>query len=157
MRKFRFNLQRVLDYRETIEEKLLTELAAIRSQRDQELARLVEFTHARDLFREKMRRELAEGSSDDIKQAHRYLSQLMREVRIQDALVRRITERKDEKTAEVIEAAKDRKVLERLRDYKLLEHRREGETHEQKFLDDVASIRHNRRRSGHSSASGGRR
>jgi len=157
MRKFRFNLQRVLDYRETIEEKLLTELAAIRTQRDQELARLVDLTHARDLFRGKMKQELAEGSSDDIKQAYRYLNELMRQVRIQDAAVRRITERKDEKTAEVIEAAKDRKVLERLRDYKLLEHRREGETHEQKFLDDVACIRHSRRKSGQNSASGGQR
>jgi len=155
MRKFRFSLQRVLDYRETVEDKLLTELAAIRAQHERELARLVEITQARDQFREKMKQELADGDPEDIKQAYRYLSDMTRQVKLQEIAVRRTAERKDQKTAEVTRARKDRRVLERLRDYKLLEHKREAAANEQKFLDDIACIRHSRAKSQRRPATGG--
>jgi len=145
MRKFRFNLQRVLDYRQTIEDALLTELAAIRADYDRELTRLVDMTRARNRFGQRMRDQLSGGEPEKIKQAYRYLQQLTRRVSDQEARVRVLAERKDRKTAEVIEASRDRKVLQRLREYKITEHRHEAERQEQKFLDDVACVRHARK------------
>lgn len=144
MRKFRFNLQRLLDYRESIEEKLLAELAAVRAQYDREVETLAAAKSLCVSYRENMRTQLSIGSVEDIKAAHRYLNELIRQVKAQEIKVRQVEVLKDKKTAEVVEAAKDRKVLERLREYKVLEHRKEADSLEQKFLDDVASIRHNR-------------
>lgn len=144
MRKFRFNLQRLLDYRETVEEALLAELAAVRAEHEREQAKLAEMVSARERARQKMRKRLSSGSSEDIKQTHTYLQQLTKQVTAQEELLCRIAERRERKTEEVIEAAKDRKVLERLREYKVQEHRLEAARLEQKFLDDLGAVRHER-------------
>lgn len=154
MRKFKFNLQRVLDYRGSIEEKLMGELAVVRAQHDQELERLGEMSRARDQFRRKMRKQLSGGDPDEIKRAYFYLNDLVRQVQSQELAVMRAAEQKNQKTAEVVEASKDRKVMERLRDYKLAEHTSDLHAQEQKFLDDLASIRSNRSKSGGSVGGG---
>jgi flagellar FliJ protein len=157
VRKFSFNLQRVLEYRETIEEKLLIELAAIRSDHDRALAELGLITAARDDFRHAMKERLSEGDADEIKQAYRYLNELTRRVKSQHFTVNELRQQKDDKTAEVLEAAKERKVLERLKEHKHLEHTRESGRQDQKFLDDIASIGHGRRKVVRASSGRGRK
>lgn len=149
MRKFKFNLQRVLDYRESIEEKLLMELAAVRARHDREVAKLAEISRHRDRFRRRMKESASGGraDADEIRRAHLYMDDLVRQIRAQQVAVTEAEEARQRKTTEVVEAAKDRKVLERLRDYRLVEHTSETRALEQKFLDDVSSIRSNRTRS----------
>jgi flagellar protein FliJ len=154
MRKFKFNLQRVLDYRETIEDKLLGELAAARAQHDREIEKLTEVTRARDQFRRRMRRQLTSGDPDEIKRAYFYLNDLVKRVQSQEMAVSQAEEFKNLKTTEVVEASKDRKVLERLRDYKLVEYTSDLHSQEQKFLDDLATIRSNRSKAGSVSEGG---
>lgn len=154
MRKFKFNLQRVLDYRESIEDKLLAELAAARAQHDREIEKLTEVTRARDQFRRRMRRQLTAGDPDEIKRAHFYLNDLVKQVQSQEMAANRAADIKDHKLAAVVEASKDRKVLERLRDYKQVEYTSEMHSQEQKFLDDLATIRSNRSKAGQTSEGG---
>lgn len=144
MRKFQFNLQRVLDFRETIEDKLLGELAASRAQHDREFEKLSQIMRARDQFRRKMRKQLAGSDPDAIRRAYFYLNDLVRQVQSQELAVMSAAEQRNMKTAEVLDASKDRKVMERLKDYKLVEYKSEMQSQEQKFLDDLASIRSNR-------------
>ena len=141
MKKFKFNLQRVLDYRKTIEDALLAELAAIQAEHDRELANLEDMKRDKDQFRERMKIELSRGDADEIKEAYNYLQQLTLQVLVQQNLVAKLNEKKEKKTLEVIDAAKERKVLERLKEYKVAEYRKEAESQEQKFLDDIACIR----------------
>lgn len=144
MRKFKFNLQRVLDYRESIEEKLLMELVVARARHDQEVAKLADITRRRDRYRRRMKEQMSSGDAELIRRAQHYMEDLVQQIRIQQVAVTEAAKTRDKKTQEVIEASKDRKVLERLRDYKLLEHTSEMRSLEQKFLDDVSSIRSNR-------------
>ncbi|MEN6521595.1 MAG: flagellar export protein FliJ [Armatimonadota bacterium] len=155
MKKFKFNLQRVLDYRQTIEDTLLAELAAIQAEHERELVKLEGMKHELSRFREKMKVELSQGSADEIKEAYNYLQQLTRQVLNQQLVVSKVKEKKDQKTLEVVDAAKDRKALERLKEYKVAEHRKEADRQEQKFLDEIASIRFGRTRT-EDLATGGR-
>lgn len=146
MKSFRFNLQKVLKYRENVEEMLLAELAAIRAAYDRELNRLSEITAARDMFHETIKRELAYGDPEYIRRAYHYLQDLSRQVDAQLITVRKLAIEKEEKTAEVLRASQDRKILEKLREYKAAEHKQKSLREEQKFLDDIAGIKHRQKR-----------
>ena len=146
MRRFKFGLQRVLDYRQTLEDKLLGELGAVQAEHERESGRLTEMSDKRESFKDNMRDMLASGDPEEIRQANAYFNDLTLRMLVQRARVAEIGERKDKKMAEVVEAAKERKALERLCEYKVAEHRQEAEQQEQKFLDDLASIRYGRAR-----------
>ena len=144
MRKFKFNLQRVLDYRESIEDKLLMELVVARARHDQEISKLADITRRRNRYRRRMRDQMSSGDAEAIRCAQHYMEDLVSQIKAQQVAVMDAEEIRDRKTQEVIEASKDRKALERLRDYRLVEHTSEMRSLEQKFLDDVTSIRSNR-------------
>jgi flagellar FliJ protein len=155
MKRFRFNLQRVLDHRQMIEDALLAELAAMQTEQERQMARLAEMRRDRDIFKVKMKEQLSGGSADDIKQAYVYLQQLTAQALAQEVVVRRMRDAINRKTDEVLEATKERKVLERLKEYKKTEHRREAERQEQKFLDDIACVRFGRAKNTRDCATGG--
>jgi flagellar protein FliJ len=144
MKRFAFGMQRVLDYRRTLEDVLLGELGAIQAEYARESKRLDEMTTAREEFKNRMRELLATAGPDELKRAHDYLHDLTQRTLAQRANLLTVSKRKDQKTAEVVVAAKDRKSLERLREHKVEEHRNESLRDEQKFLDEVSSVRHGR-------------
>ncbi len=142
MRAFQFNLQRVLNYRETVEDALLAELGAIAHEHEREIGRLERIRAAHASFCDRMKETLVQDDPDSIRQAHGYLALLSERIADQEQVVEQIARRKDEKTAEVVEASKDRQILDRLKEIKASEHRREMLGEEQRFLDDLASVRH---------------
>lgn len=142
MKTFRFGLQRVLNYRETVEDALMTELAAITHEYELETGRLHHLRRSLNAFRDGMKEKLDQGDPEAIRQSQNYLQVLLERVERQRLVVEQVGRRKEEKTCEVVEASKDRQVLDRLREIKAGEHRVEILADEQKFLDDLAGMRH---------------
>lgn len=142
MRAFQFNLQRVLSYRETVEDARMTELAAIAREHEQQAARLHGMRALRHAFRDRMKARLEQGDPEVIRRAHSYLLLLSDRIAVQEDAVSRLARQREEKTAEAVAASQDRQILDRLKQAKAGEHRREALLDEQKFLDDVAGARH---------------
>lgn len=142
MKAFRFNLQRVLSYRETIEDALMAELAAIGREYEHEVGRLQQMRLAREAFRERMKHKLEQGDPEVIRRAHGYLVLLSERIDEQEEIVCEVRRKKDDKTAEVVAASKDRQILDRLKEIKAGEHRLEMLSEEQRFLDELAGVRH---------------
>ena len=157
MRKFKFNLQRVLDYRETVEESLVVELAAIRMDYEREMENLLRLTHARDTFAEKLRMGLVSPDPEEMKNAYRYQQELLKQVAAQEIVAQQLEEKRDKKLAQVVSASKERKTLDRLRANKAKSHRREELQQEQEFLDDVAGAQYKRNPQSAHYATGGQR
>lgn len=145
MKRFSFKLQKVLNYRETIEDALLSELAAIQKSYERELARLLDVTALRDSFHDQMKRDLSSCDPEHIRRAYHYLQELSDQISAQEVIVKRLAAQKDSKTAEVIRASRDRKVLEKLKEYKVDEHRRDVLLEDQTALDEAGTVlrRHN--------------
>lgn len=145
MRRFNFSLQRLLDYKQTVEDALLVELAALRAEHAREKTALAEMKSAKEIFARRAKRILVTGDGEQIRRAYAYLQDLGNRIVAQDAKVKQVAVKVDEKMSDVIEASKERKALDRLREQKQVEHRLESLRLDQVFLDDIASTRHGRR------------
>ena len=144
MKKFQFHLQKLLEYRSTIEERLLAELSGIRAEYERELTRLKGLHAQMESSRKNAKETLSSGNCDEIRSACDYLNSMGERIKVQEHILCKIEERRRLKMVEVMEAAKDRKALEQLKDQKKIEHKKETERQEQVFLDDIASTRKNR-------------
>lgn len=141
MKKFQFKLQRLLDFKETREDLLLTELGIAQNDFARETVKLSDITSERSICREQLKEELSTGNPDNILDTYHYLNHIASEESLQRDRVKKAEEQKDLKTFELIEASKQRKVLENLKEKKNDEYKQEIESDEQKFLDDIASFR----------------
>ena len=146
MRRFGFNLQRLLDYRRMTEDTLLAELASIRAEYGRERARMLDMIRDRDAFSRRMKEDLRAQDAEQMRRSSDYLEDLSSQISTQEFTLRRINERKEQKTAEVIEASKERKALDRLRELKESEHKQEAQRADQAFLDELATMRSHRQR-----------
>ncbi len=138
---FQFSLQRVLEYREQLEDQ--ARLAMSRAQQayeiqQQEVAKLqtdLGRTHA-DLRNLKnptvdemwLYREYKERLLQDLAEATSRLEELAREVTL--------------RRTELIECSKERKLLEKLKQTQAQDFAREQQSREQKTFDETATLRH---------------
>lgn len=144
MKKFQFDLQKLLEYRKTVEEKLLSELSAMRMEKERQIIRLQNLHGTVDMFQQRMKGNLANGTPDEIREDFSYLTDLNCLIESQVIVISRLSDKIQRKTADVVSASKEVKALERLKERKNREYKKELEEQEQKFLDELASIRFSR-------------
>ncbi|GIV01810.1 MAG: hypothetical protein KatS3mg015_0640 [Fimbriimonadales bacterium] len=136
MRKFRFRLQRVLEYRALQEEwakEAWLEARALRIAAQQELEATIE---------EKKRAELILPSSVEEMQAlDLYLERLDDEIEAQEAIVETLRQEEEKCHGEWIEARKNHEALKRLREKAYVAWQEEAARAEQKALDDWSNAR----------------
>lgn len=137
---FQFRLQRVLKYRETIEDTRKKEFA--------EISRIYE------LEAEKLR-SLQEEQSEKLQELgelqrgilnllvilfyHAYLGRLRTEIDAQAKRVEEVRLEKEQKREALIQASKDKKVLERLRERELEAYQKEEDRKLQIFMDEIGT------------------
>jgi flagellar export protein FliJ len=136
MRKFRFRLQRVLEYRALQEEwakEAWLEARALRIAAQQELEKTIQ---------EKRRAEcILPTSVEEMQALDLYLERLEDEIEAQEAIVETLRQDEEKCHGEWIEARKNHEALQRLREkaYELWQY--ESARAEQKALDDWSNAR----------------
>jgi flagellar FliJ protein len=145
MRKFSFRLEPVLDYREIREDLAQRRLAdAMR-----EAARVEEVLAGLRQRRERLIEEMAmsqDGAVNlvQVQQCVDYLGYLLACIDRTRAELAEMVAHVEQRRRELVEATRDKKVLERVKERDFAEYVREAQALEQKFLDEVATIRHAR-------------
>lgn len=136
-RPFQFRLQKVLDYRVHIEDKLKAELAELKAVRDYLLAEREEARQKQSGMLDRM----AESDFDvtALQLMKLYIERLDREIARKNAEIAETERRIERKRVEVVEASRDRKVMERMREAQEAEFRREQLRIEQKMLDEMGT------------------
>lgn len=139
--RFKFGLEKVLEYREMLEDQAMQVMVLARTRFQQQQAKLetmrIQLAEAEmqlsqrldvtaaDLWLWKSYREAAER---DIREATRVLQKLAKELQAARQVL--------------VSRAKDRKLLEKLKDKQAERHAREGERAEQKEFDEGAALRY---------------
>ncbi len=140
MKKFRFSLETVLDYKQQVLEALQAEHGAILAQvRDQEnlLARLEENYYA--LNQEFTQRKMEGIAILDAMQYEQYLRAMEREIQEAVLELERLRQEEEAKRAQVVAAKQDTSSLEKLKEKKLELYNKAVQKSEEAMIDEFVS------------------
>lgn len=140
MRRFVFSLQKVLDYRQRLEEQAIRAFAEAQAELAHQQHRLRHLLDWRQecLNRSERRHRLAVALLD-IEQT--FLSALEEQIQLQRQRVAEAQHQVEVRRQQLIEAQRERKTLERLKEKQYEQWRLELLRWEQKQIDDLASMR----------------
>ena len=140
MKKFRFSLETVLDYKNQALDALRAEHGAILAQvRTQE--KVIEDLEAehREADEEFTQRKLEGINILDALNYETYLRSLERKLQEEHRKLERLRKREEEKRAQVVEARKETATLEKLKEHKLDDYRRAEQKAEEQLIEEFVS------------------
>jgi flagellar export protein FliJ len=142
MKPFKFRLQAALDMRRRKEEELKVELGQLQQRHVQEAEQLDRLIEKYEwTLRLTRANRVGSVQADASAGVERYLMDLTHQIETQRQLLFMVKQEVDKKRAEVVRAAQETSALENLRERHERERRLLEQREEQKFLDEMASIR----------------
>lgn len=143
MKKFRFSLETVLDYKNQALDALRAEhgalLAQVRAQ--EEVVEGLEREH-RNVDEEFTQRKLEGLTVLDALNYEQYLRSLEREIQEEQRKLARLRRQEEQKRTQVVEARKETATIEKLKEHKLEDYRKaEQKDQEQQIEEFVSSTR----------------
>ena len=140
MKKFRFSLDTVLDYKQQVLTSLQSEHGAILLRVRQQEEVLEQTEHAHRELNEEFTRRRAEGISiKDALMLESGLRVLERDIDREAQKLLALQKQEEKKRDEVIEAKKETSSLEMLRDKKLEQYRKEEAKQDELFIEEIVT------------------
>ena len=142
MKKFRFSLETVLDYKRQVLDSLQIEHGAIqaRVRAQEERLRVLEGQHL-DLDQEFSRRKLEGISILEAMKYEQYLRAAERAIEEAEAALADLRRQEEAKRAEVVEAKKETSSIEKLREKKLDSYNKILQKREEAMIDELVSTK----------------
>ena len=134
MEKFQFSLEKVLTYRQQLEQEAKLEFAAVQRQVNEREAKLDQIAKERAQML-----TVSEQTLGRMQVQHRYLAQLEQVSSELKLEVDQLQGKLDQALDGYVKAQQQRKVIEKLRTKKEAEYQQELRQAEQKQLDDLAN------------------
>ncbi len=140
MKKFQFSLDKVLTYKEQIEENLKVELADIIQKVSSEELKLEKLENEHKSYSLEFEEEKAKGCTIlKLNFYEGYLVTLTYKIKQQIAIIAKLKIKEEEKRQEVIQAQKDTKTILKLKDKKIDEHNKEKMKIEETFIEEFVA------------------
>ncbi len=140
MKKFQFSLDKVLIYKEQVEENLKVELANIIQQVNLEEKKLKELEDEHKHYSIKFEQEKASGCTIlRINFYEGYLLNTAYKIKTQIAVIEKLKIKEEEKRQEVIEAQKETKTIVKLKDKKMEEYNKDLMKKEEVFIEEFVA------------------
>ncbi len=142
MKKFRFSLETVLDYKQQVLDSLQTEHGAILAQvkRQDDLIEMLEADY-RALAGEFNQRKMEGLSILDAMKYEQYLRSSERELEEAYAHLEELREQEEAKRSEVVEAKKETSSIEKLREKKLDSYNKAVQKSEENLIDEFVTTK----------------
>jgi flagellar protein FliJ len=143
---FTYNLQSVLEYRQNIEEKKLTEFSEAERNLQKEKDRLNGIREQQQTLVEELKAlKNRECDSRDIALSLKYTEELQKRENRQIEVVQEATAAFEEKRRELLEAVKQRKMMETHKDHQFQDYKADLISAERRESDDISIQRFTRR------------
>lgn len=142
MKKFHFQLDTVLGYKQQVLDNRLVEHGAAVAQVTRQEAVLLDAQNRRGAYEAEFRQKQAEGMT--MFEALKYQScmeALMREIEREKEKLVQLRRIEEEKRARVVESRVETKTLEKLKEIKLQDYNHAIQKDEERFIDDLAATK----------------
>lgn len=142
MKKFRFSLETVLDYKQQVLESLQAEHGAILARIRQQEDHIAELEAAYRHLSQEFNRRKAEGISVlDALKYEQYLRAGERQIEEAYEILRKLQKQEEEKRAQVVDAKKDTSSIEKLREKKLEAYNKTVQKSEEALIDEFVTTK----------------
>lgn len=141
---FKFTLEKVLEYRQQLEDQARLALAEAR-RRHQRQAALLEDLEVELARHEQAGADRQECSAEELWLWLKYKERLLQDIEEAEKELQRLARELNARREEAVTRAKDRKLLEKLKENQARNHAEQNRLVEQKTFDDMATIRHGRK------------
>lgn len=139
-KQFSFKLDKVLDYREQLEEQAKGALARAKAARDEQAAKVSELE---ELLREHLLKEISSHkSANDMWLWRQYKEALDQDISIARMNLNSLELKLQRCRAEAVERSKDKKLLEKLKATQSKKHHEEENARQEKENDEMATLRY---------------
>ena len=146
MKKYRFNLEPVLNHRRLIEETLQKDLAILKISLIDENERLITYEESRVKLLEELQQIQKEGTTtSDILLYLPFIEQVSKDIERQKKKVLELEKKVEQNLKDLLEATKNKKALQKLKEKAFKTYNQKLIKNEQEFLNEVAVSQFNRR------------
>ncbi len=140
MKKFRFSLETVLDYKQQALDALMGEHGAILAQVRAQEAVVEGLEEEHRLVDEDFSQQKLEGITVlDALNFEQYLRALEREITSERRKLEALRRREEQKRAQVVEARKETATIEKLKEHKLEDYRKAEQKEEEQRIEEFVS------------------
>ena len=148
MKKFRFRLQKVMEYKEEIEKRRKLELSKAKKRVYDEEEKLKQLQHRDNTYRKQIQEKGTAERIDprEMDLYYQYLKVLEAQMKHQNGCILEAKEVMEEKRKILLGATKERKILEKLKEKKHVEYNSDMTRRERFVLDDLTSTAFARKR-----------
>ena len=146
MKKYRFNLEPVLNHRRLVEETLQKDLAILKISLIDENERLITYEESRVKLLEELQQIQKEGTTtSDILLYLPFIEQVSKDIERQKKRVLELEKKVEQNLKDLLEATKNKKALQKLKEKAFKTYNQKLIKNEQDFLNEVAVSQFNRR------------
>jgi len=141
MKAYNFSMERVLEWRESIEKTSMEKFALLQNELLHEKSILASLTNEYQTLKEK---GLSYKNINELRQMQLYKQTLEDKIDYQNQIVNNKSSKLEEIRLELISAQKDRKVMEKLKERDFSNYQDDLRASEQKDLDEMAVLKYNK-------------
>ena len=143
MQKFKFKLETVRSHRTVLEERAMLAFAALQSEVAATTARIAALQLE---FERVVSSRPARFDVEELALRERHLDDLRGRIESEERVREGLQARLEDARANLVSKRQDRETVDRLREIELAEHRKETARREQEMIDELATMRHSRRK-----------
>jgi len=139
MKKFQFQFQSILEYRNNIEEEIQQQFLADRENVSKEIKKLFDIKNSIADLHQKFHKKLQENIYPaEIELHHTFLQALTKKEKTQKEKIRELELTLEKKRLELLQARREKKIMGKLKEKALSIWQKEQLREDQKFLDEKA-------------------
>ena len=138
MKSYNFSMERVLQWRESLEKSSMEKFATVQNELNHEKYILNELYKEFEAIKEK---GLKCKNINELKQVQFYKQDIEDKIEMQKEIIEKKSEELEAMRLELVEAQKDRKIMEKLKERDYTDYQNEVKAVEQKQLDEMAVLK----------------